>query len=169
MMVIHLWNKTKKDDFVTPPAHSFKTVSRQNSEGPMSSVTMSEENDNIMAPPALKKKSIITRATVTAVLHRVARMKKTKDYNTVFKRATIMYAWEKGNGKSGMSARSVADLIRNECKVKLCPRTIQKKVKEGDIGSLPRGVVRQGTTQSTTTEISVLHLSHSFKSIRIKR
>jgi hypothetical protein len=76
MMVICLWNKTKKDDFVTPPAHSIATVSRQNSEGSMSSVTMSEENDNIMAQSALEKKSTITRATVTAAqLSRVARMK----------------------------------------------------------------------------------------------
>ena len=36
-----------------------------------------------------------------------------------------------------MSARNVVDLIRNDCKVQLCPRTIQKKVKEGAIGSSP--------------------------------
>jgi hypothetical protein len=36
-----------------------------------------------------------------------------------------------------MSARTVADPIRNECGISLCPRTIQKKVKEGKIRCLP--------------------------------
>jgi hypothetical protein len=82
VMVIRLWNKTKKDDFITPPTQSIATVSRQNCEGPMSSVTMSEENDDITHPPALTQKATITRATATAVqLHHVTRMKKKKDYN----------------------------------------------------------------------------------------
>ena len=120
MMVIHLWNKTKKDDFVTPPAHSFKPVSRQNSEGPMSSVTMSEETDDIMPPPALAKKTTTPRATATAAqLHHVARMMKKKDYNIIFKHVSIMYVREKGKGKSCMSAKRIADLIRYECAVKL--------------------------------------------------
>ena len=74
---------------------------------------MTEENDGVTPPPALVKKATITSATVTAAqLHHVARMKKMKDYNIAFKRATIMHAREKGKGKSGMSARSVAELIK---------------------------------------------------------
>jgi len=74
---------------------------------------VTEENDGVTPPPALVKKATITRATVTAAqLHHVARMKKMKDYNIAFKRAAIMHAREKGKGKSGMSARSVAELIK---------------------------------------------------------
>jgi hypothetical protein len=36
-----------------------------------------------------------------------------------------------------MPARNVTELIQNEFKVDLCPRMIQKKVKEGNIGCLP--------------------------------
>ena len=136
---------------------------RQISEGPMSSVTMSEENDDIMPPPALAKKTTTTRATATAAqLHHVARMMKKKDYNIIVKRVSIMYVREKGKGKSCMSAKRIADLIRYECAVKLCPRTIQKKVNEGDIGCSP---LRRGPEfPSTTSEISVSHSSHSFES-----
>ena len=48
----------------------------------------------------------------------------------------FVYAWEKGKG-DGMSSRTVAELIQNDCGISLCPRTIQKKVKEGKIGCLP--------------------------------
>jgi len=48
----------------------------------------------------------------------------------------FVYVWEKGNGDD-MSARTVAELIRNDCGISLCPQTIQKKVKEGKIECLP--------------------------------
>ncbi len=64
-MVICLWNNTKKDDSFTLPAQSIKTMSRKNSEEPMSSVTMSAES-NVMSPPALAKKAKITLETATA-------------------------------------------------------------------------------------------------------
>ena len=44
--------------------------------------------------------------------------------------------WEKGKD-DGMSARIVAGLIRNDFEISLCPRTIQKKVKEDEIGCSP--------------------------------
>ena len=140
---------------------------RQISEGPMSSVIMSEENDDIMPPPALAKKTTATRATATAAqLHHVARMMKKKDYNIIFKHVSIMYVREKGKGKSCMSAKRIADLIRYECAVKLwCPRTIQKKVNEGDIGCSPLRLCLE--FPSTTSEISVSHSSHSFESISL--
>ena len=130
MMVVRLLNKTKKDDFVTPPAKQSITVSRSNSE-PMSSVTMSADSIITSAPA---KKAKIPRSTATAMqLHRVATLEKKKEYSTAFKRATVVYAWEKGKD-DGMSIRTVADLIRNDCGISLCPQTIQKKVKEGEIG-----------------------------------
>ena len=67
---------------------------------------------------------------------RKAAFEKKKEYNTAFKRATIVYVREKGKD-DGMSARTVADLISNDCGINLCPRTIQKKVKDGAIGCSP--------------------------------
>ena len=53
-----------------------------------------------------------------------------QQYNKAFKHATITYAREKAKEKSGMPARMVTEIVRNEFKVNLCPRTIQKKVKD---------------------------------------
>ena len=47
-----------------------------------------------------------------------------------------MYVREKGKD-DGMSARIVADLIRNDCGISLSPRTLQKKVKAGKIRCSP--------------------------------
>jgi hypothetical protein len=59
---------------------------------------------------------------------------KTRQYKHAFKRATITYARDKEKGKDGLSAKSVCMLIKEAFQVDLCPRTIQKKVKSGDIG-----------------------------------
>jgi hypothetical protein len=116
MMVVCLLNKTKKDDFVTPPAQQSITVSGSNSE-PMSSVTMSADSIVTSAPA---KKAKIPHSTATAMqLRRVTTLEK-KEYNTAFKRATIVYMREKGKD-DGMSARTVADLIRKDCGISLCP------------------------------------------------
>jgi hypothetical protein len=63
-------------------------------------------------------------------------LEKKKEYNTAFKRATVVYVREKGKD-DGMPARIVADLISNDCGISLCPRTIQKKVKAGNIRYSP--------------------------------
>jgi hypothetical protein len=55
-------------------------------------------------------------------------------YKHAFKRVTITYTREKRKGKDGLSAKGVCRLIKEEFKVNLCPRAIQKKVKSGDIG-----------------------------------
>jgi hypothetical protein len=49
MMVLRLLNKTKKDDFVMPPAHLSINMSRSSSD-PMSSVTMSADGGVTSAP-----------------------------------------------------------------------------------------------------------------------
>jgi hypothetical protein len=130
MMVICLLNKTDKtrnDIFTTPPALSI-TVSMQSE--PISSVTTMSTKESAPA-------TMIPCSTATAAqLHPIAAAKKKREYNTAFKRATLMYAQKKEKGKMGMSARNVTELIRNEFKVNLCPQTIQKKVKEGNIGCL---------------------------------
>ena len=63
-------------------------------------------------------------------------LEKKKEYNTAYKCVTVVYAQEKGKD-DGMSARVVADLIRNDCGISLCPQTIQQKVKAGKIGCSP--------------------------------
>ena len=124
MMVLRLLNKTKKDEFVTPPAHLSISVSKSSSDQ-ISSVTMSA-NGGVTSAPA---KATRVRSTATATqMRRKAAFEKKKEYTTAFKRATIVYAREKGKD-DGMSARTVADLIRNDYGIDLCPRTIQKKVK----------------------------------------
>jgi hypothetical protein len=134
MMVLRLLNKTMKDDFVTPPAQLITTVSRSNSE-PISSVTMSAADSSVTSAPAKKAKIIRSTAT-TMQMRRMAVLEKKKEYNTAFKRVTVVYAREKGKD-DGMSARIVADLIRNDCEISLCPQTIQKKVNAGKIGCSP--------------------------------
>jgi hypothetical protein len=121
LMVLRLLKKTMKDDFVTPPANS--------------SVTMSAADSSVTSAPAKKAKIICSTAT-TMQMRRMAALEKKKEYNTAFKRATVVYTREKGKD-DGMSARRVADLIRNDCEISLCPRTIKKKVKAGIIGCSP--------------------------------
>ena len=63
MMVIRLLNKTKKDDFVTPPAQLSITVSRSSSDL-ISSVTMSADGGGVTSAPA--KKAMCIRSTANA-------------------------------------------------------------------------------------------------------
>jgi hypothetical protein len=113
MMVICLWNKSQKDDLVTPLSHLISAVSRQNTDKTISTVIVSA-GSKAMSPAEVEKKVKLTCATATAVqLRCVTRLKKMKEYNTAFKQATIMYAQEKEKGETGMSARNGIDLIRN--------------------------------------------------------
>jgi len=127
MMVVCLLNKTKKDNFVTPPAQQSITMSRSNRE-PNSSITMSA--DSIVTCCAPAKKAKIPHSTATAMqLRCVAALEKKNKYKTAFKCATVVfvYAWEKGKGDD-MSARTVAELIRNDCGISLSPND----TKEGE-------------------------------------
>jgi len=54
MMVLWLLNKTKKDDFVTPPAQSITTVSRSISEP----ATMSSADSSLVTSAPAKKAKI---------------------------------------------------------------------------------------------------------------
>ena len=88
MMVLWRLNKTKKDDFVTPPAQSITTVSRSISEP----VTMSSADSSLVtSAPAKKAKNVPSTATAMQ-MRRKAALEKKKEYNTAFKRATIVYA-----------------------------------------------------------------------------
>jgi hypothetical protein len=115
MMVIRLLNKTKKDDFVTPPAQLSITVSRSSSDL-ISSVTMSADGGGVTSAPA----------------------------------------------KKAMRVRSTATDTQMCCKVwnHLCPRTIQKKVKEDEIGCSP---LRRGP-KGNIPELHFKNLCTAFES-----
>ncbi len=68
---------------------------------------------------------------------RKAREEDNKLYNHAFKWATITYARGKQK-KGGLSAKGVTELIKNEFKVELCTRSVQKYVKNECIGVLPQ-------------------------------
>ena len=74
-MVLRLLNKTKKDEFVTPPAQSITTMSWSNSE-PISSVTMSAADSSITYAPAKKAKIICSTASTLQMRRREALEKK---------------------------------------------------------------------------------------------
>jgi len=85
MMVLWLLNKTKKDDFVTPPVQLITTVSRSISEP----VTMSSADSSlVISTPAKKAKNV--RSTATAMqMRRTAALEKKKEYNKVCGIATV--------------------------------------------------------------------------------
>ena len=164
-MIYRLWNKAKSKQvkgnaFVTPPPHSV-TITDQET---FSSVTFSAPSHP--SPPAavpVKK----PRATVTATqLRQAEAAQKKKEHNAAFKRATIMYDLERKKGDGGMSARAVVELIRLDTHVQLCARTIQKKVKEGEIGVSP---IRRGP-KGNIPERHYTNLCMAFKSfVRINQ
>jgi hypothetical protein len=89
----------------------------------------------VASPPNKVKRTRWPAAATQA--RRAQKLHKKQQYNNAFKHATIAYAREKAKGKSGMPARMVTEIVWNEFKVNLCPRTIQKKVKDGAVGVLP--------------------------------
>jgi hypothetical protein len=88
MMVLWLPNKTKKDGFVTPPAHISITVSRSSSDQ-ISSDTMMSADGGVTSAPA-KATRIRSTATATQMRHKEAFQKKKED-NIAFKHATIVF------------------------------------------------------------------------------
>ena len=77
-----------------------------------------------------------------------------------------MYDLERKKGDGGMSARAVVELIRLDTHVQLCARTIQKKVKEGEIGVSP---IRRGP-KGNIPERHYTNLCMAFKSfVRINQ
>ena len=91
---------------------------------------------------------------------RAARKDKANQYTIAFKHATSVYAREKENENGGMSAQSVAKLIAKEFKVILSERTIQRKVKSGEIVT---STVRCGPKVSIT-ELHYRNILTAFES-----
>jgi hypothetical protein len=66
-----------------------------------------------------------------------AQVEDKKLYNHAFKRATNTHDLEKQK-KGGLSGKCVTELIKNEFKVELCTRSVQKYMKNGCIGVSPQ-------------------------------
>ena len=117
--------------FLTPPTMRCVEVVSGVSMSTLSSsesVTSPPSPPPVASPPNKVKRTRWPAAASQA--RRAQKLHKKQQYNKAFKHATIAYAREKAKGISGMSARMVTEIVRNEFKVNLCPRTIQKKVKD---------------------------------------
>ena len=117
----------------TPPP---TTVYGGGLQGTLSSVMASA--DDITAPPQKVQRSRMTANA--AQLRRTAKKMAADNHKIATKQATTIYARETAK-TDGKSAQHVVDLITKEFKVNLSARTIQRKVKNGEIGTLP---VRRG-------------------------
>jgi hypothetical protein len=84
-------------------------------------------------PKKVKRTRDTSGATQTK---RVAALRKKEGYKIAFKHASSVYAREKAK-KGGMSESSVSKMIKKEFNVYVTPRTIQRQVKNGNIGTLP--------------------------------
>jgi hypothetical protein len=139
------------DVLTTPPPD----IVRAGDPGTLSSVTNSM---SITSSP--KKVKSIQNIASAAQQACAIRIEKKNQYKVAFKQVTNVYAREKGKEKGGMSAQSVVELIAKEFKVNLSARTIQRKVKSGDIGSSP---VRHGP-KGSIPELHYKNLAMAFES-----
>ncbi len=118
MMVNCLLNKARDNNFRTPPAQSIALITIPTSK-PISSITTTTAAESTVSSPPPQKATIPHSTATAAQLRRIVAAQKKREYNKAFKRATVVYGRERAKGKSGMSARSVIELIRNETKVEL--------------------------------------------------
>ena len=124
--------------------------------------TLSESVTSTPSPPVASPPNKVKRTRWPAAAtqaRRAQQLHKKQQYNKAFKHATIAYAREKAKEKSGMSARMVTEIVRNELKVNLCPQTIQKKVKDGAVGVSP---LRRGP-KGFIPEHALFYTSASFQ------
>jgi hypothetical protein len=121
MMVNRLLNKARDNNFRTPPAQLIALTTMPTSK-PISSITTTTAAESTVSSPPPQKATIPCSTATAAQLRHVVAVQKKREYNKAFKRATVVYARERAKGKSGMSARSVIELIRNKTKVELSAR-----------------------------------------------
>jgi hypothetical protein len=146
----------RSNAFLTPPTARFVEVVSGVSISTLSESVTSPPSPPVASPPNKVKRTRWPAAASQA--RRAQNFHKKQQYNKAFKHATIAYAREKAKGKSSMSARMVTEIVRNEFKVNLCPRTIQKKVKDGAVAFRRSGVVQRALYQSIISIISALPL-----------
>ena len=123
--------KEKDVSVATTPTTSITVDHSPGDSGGISSVSMSE----IVSPPKMVKSTRWPAAATQA--RRTEAAEKKRKHSTAFKHATVIYAREKAKGKGGMSAAEVAESVSKQYKVSLSRRSIQQKVKEGNVGTSP--------------------------------
>jgi hypothetical protein len=87
----------------------------------------------MMADVAVKRICLPSKA---AQMRRAEAVQKKRRTHDAFKRATIMYSRQREK-PDGMSAREVVNLIERDSGIKLSERSIQQKVRDGNIGTSP--------------------------------
>jgi len=134
------WKKSPagtKNDKPHQPNVVVVNRSAENEES-LSSVTGTLTSGTSTLSESVTKKAKRVRMTgADTQSSRNAREEDKKLYNHAFKWATITYAQEKQK-KGGLSAKGLTELIKNEFKVELCTRSVQKYVKNGCIGVSPQ-------------------------------
>ena len=117
---------------VTPPPTTVVDVSVSSAGTEMSSVSDITDKPS-MCVPEIKRIRMPTRM---AQIQRASNQQQKLKINSAFKRATTMYNRERQKD-DGLSARAVVECIEKDTGVKISIRTIQKKIKAGDVGTSP--------------------------------
>jgi hypothetical protein len=124
---------SNKDDYVTPPPELIDL----SKEGTMLSVTKNSSGvEEVMVETQPTKVPRIRLPMKSAQLRRATAVKEKRQSNQVFKHATVIYDREQKK-PDRMSAQTAVNLIKNELGVQLSRQTIQQKVKDRNIGTLP--------------------------------
>ncbi len=147
------WKKSLAGTSKNDKPQNIVVVNRSaENEESLSSVTGTLTSGTSTSSEGVMKKSKHVRMTGAATQSSLkARVEDKKLYNHAFKWATITYAREKQK-KGGLSAKGVTELIKNEFKVELCTRSIQKYVKNGSIGVSPQRCGPKGKIDKTTLQ-----------------
>jgi hypothetical protein len=87
----------------------------------------------MMADDAVKRICLPSKA---AQMRRVEAVQKKRRTHDAFKRVTIMYSRQQEK-PDGVSAREVINLIERDFGIKLSERSIQQKVRDGNIETSP--------------------------------
>ena len=136
MVLRRLLNKMKDSSALSPPSliNALTEGTPASSFSNISGVTDQSSLLSNLTTPKVKR----IRLTATAAQMKRAAVNQTKrTINEAFKRATRMYDRERQNKKGGMSAQAVAELVEKDSGVKISARSIQQKVKEGNVGVSP--------------------------------
>jgi hypothetical protein len=128
---------TKSSNITTPPPSTI-AVSISKDVTPVSSVTSGTNAEAVvvsnLTAPKVKR---IRLSSGAAQMARARKLEEKRKVSDAFKRATRMYHREQQKTDGGMSAQAVADAIEKDTGVKVSKRTIQYKVKNGNVGSSP--------------------------------
>jgi hypothetical protein len=141
-MCLHcLWKKaksSKNDEFVTPPPQviDLSIVETESSSSVTNDSGGVQEEVEVVSKWLMAKITCISLPIKAAWIRHAEAVKKKREMNQAFKCATILYARQQEKS-DGMPAQSVVDLIKNETGVELSRRTIQQKVKDGNVGMSP--------------------------------